>query len=192
MRRRVQIVAVLIIGGLVTVSGTSWAETVSQSATVTANVTPRAELALTRDDNSVTRFTASEVVFDRVDDQDGQADGDANFMYAPYRSETGKNWHLAQILSNGSTMTLTASVAGVAGTVPLADIMNVFFGGFFNSHGGFSGGTSGDWELLDTFSRTLNQPFTGVAPLNYQLLIGTVPSSASPYTGNITYTLTSN
>ena len=168
------------------------AATATAQTSVTASVAPRTELTLTRDTNSVTRGTTTQVVFDRYDDKDGQADGNAQFMYAPYRSETGKNWHLVDMLANGSSMTLTADVTGTAGTVPLASIMDAFFGGFYGSDGSFSGGTSGAWELLDTFSRTLNKPFDGIAPMNYRLRLAGVPASAAAYTGQVTYTLTSN
>lgn len=162
----------------------------SEPITISAQMPLRAQLDLVRDGNSVTRFSAGEVVFNRFDDQDGQADGSADFMYSPYRSETGKNWHLAKIVANGSTLTLTADVTGTAGTTPLATIMDVFFGGFFESDGNAKGGASGNWELLDTFTRTLNEPFSGTAPLSYRLRVRGV--TAGTHSGTITYSLVSN
>lgn len=160
------------------------AATDAASATVSATIPLRAELELTRDANSVTRFTAEQVVFDRVDDQDGLPDGNPLFMYAPYRSETGKNWHLADIAANGASMELTADVTGTAGPKDLKDILDLFFGGFFGSDGSQKGGTSGDWEPVDSFSRILNEPFIGVAPLNYRLRLSGVP--AGTYNGTVT------
>lgn len=161
------------------------------TATVTANVPIRAELALIRDTGSVTRGSVSSILFDKYDDKDVPG-GSAIHMYAPYRSETGKNWHVAQIIGNGTTMTLGATVTGAAGTTPLANIMDTFFGGFFRIDGSNAGGASGDWELLNGFTRTLNEPFVGSAPFNYRLRLFLVPGSSTPYTGQVTFTLTSN
>ncbi len=160
------------------------------SASVSANVTLRAELSLVRDTASVTRGSVGSILFDKYDDKD-MPGGSPIHMYAPYRSESGKNWHLASIIANGSTMTLSAAVTGNAGTTPLANIIDVFFGGFFRTDGSSAGGASGDWELLNGFTRTLNQPFAGTAPLNYRLRLFLVPASATPYTGQVTFTLTS-
>ena len=167
----------------------AWALSDTASVTVSADLPQRAELDIIRDLNSVGREDAGTVVFDKTDDTDGQANGDSNFMYAPYRSEVRKNWHLAKILSNGKKLTLTASVTGaIAGTsTKLADILDVFFGGFFETDGNSKGGKSGDWELLSTFKRELQEPFTGSAPFNYRLRLRGVP--AGTYSGNITYTL---
>ena len=160
-------------------------------ASITANVPVRAELSLIRDTNSVTRGSVSSVLFDKYDDKDVPG-GSPVHMYAPYRSEAGKNWHLASIIGNGSTMTLSATVTGNAGTTPLANIMDVFFGGFFRTDGSNAGGASSNWEILNGFTRTLNEPFAGSAPLNYRLRLLLVPASSTPYTGQITFTLTSN
>ena len=161
------------------------------TASVTATVPVRAELTLVRDANSVTRGSVSSIVFDKYDDKDVPG-GSSIHMYAPYRSEAGKNWHVAQMIGNGSTMTLSATVSGNAGSTPLANILDVFFGGFFRSNDGSSaGGASGDWELLNGFTRTLNEPFAGVAPFNYRLRLFLVPASATPYTGQVTFTLAS-
>lgn len=158
-------------------------------ATVTANIAAVEDLALVRDANSVTRGSATNILFNLVDSDDpGVTDGSPFFMYAPYRGETGQNWHLLDIGSNGSSFTLTADVTGTAGSQPLSSILDVFFGGLFADNGDNKGGASGDWELLDTFTRQLNEPFFGIAPLNYRLRIGAVP--AGDYTGTVTYTLT--
>ena len=160
-------------------------------ASITANVPVRAELSLIRDANSVTRGSVSSVLFDKYDDKD-MAGGSPLFMYAPYRSDGAKNWHVAQIIGNGATMTLSAAVTGNAGATPLANIIDTFFGGFFRIDGTSAGGASADWELLNGFTRTLNEPFAGSAPFNYRLRLFLVPASATPYTGQITFTLTSN
>ena len=174
---------------LVAQAAPSWAATDTAVATVTGNMTLRAELSLIRDALSVTRFTAGEVVFDRFDDNDGQVDGSPDFMYAPYRSEVGNNWHLTDITANGSSMTLSADVTGLAGSTPLANILDVFFGGFFERDGNSKGGASGDWEPADTFTRTLAEPFSGTAPFNYRLRVRGV--TAGTHTGTITFTLVS-
>ena len=160
------------------------------TASVTANVPVRAELTLIRDVNSVTRGSVSSILFDKYDDKDVPG-GSALHMYAPYRSESGKNWHVGQVIGNGATMTLSATVSGNAGATPLANILDVFFGGFFRTDGSSAGGASGDWELLNGFTRTLNEPFVGSAPFNYRLRLFLVPASATPYTGQVTFTLTS-
>lgn len=174
-------------------SSPSWALTDTVDVGVSATVPLRAEISIIRDANSVTRGTATgvPVVFDRYDDQDGQTDGSAFFMYAPYRSETNQNWHLANIVANGSSMDLTASVTGTAGGADLADILDVFCGGFFepvpppNS----KGGASTDWELLNGFSRHYDEPIIATAPFNYRLRLQGV--AAGTHSGNITYTLVS-
>jgi len=178
----------LAVTGLAT---RSWALTDSQSVGVSAVMPLRAELDIIRDVNSVSRGAAGTVVFDRYDDQDGQPDGNALFMYAPYRSETGRNWHLASIIANGSSMTLTANVTGLAGTTPLANIMDVFTGGFFEPFPppNFKGGASTDWELLDTFERVFNEPLTATAPMNYRLRLRGVVGGT--HSGTITFTLVS-
>lgn len=168
-----------------------WAAQDTATASVSATLPLRATLELTRDDNSVTRGSATTIRFDRVDDADvGVENPNPLFMYAPYRSEEGKNWHLADIVATGSSMTLTANVTGTAGGVNLSDIMDVFMGGFFHLNESGKGGKSTDWELLDTFERTLNEPFIGIAPFNYRLRIEQAP--AGTYSGVVTYTLVSN
>ena len=68
-------------------------------------------------------------------------------------------------------------------------------GGSGESDGGSAdcdaGGGSGDWELLNTFTRTLTEPFAGSAPFNYRLRLLGVPGRAAAYTGRITFTLSS-
>ena len=63
-------------------------------------------------------------------------------------------------------------------------------GGFFESDGNSKGGASGDWELLNGFTRILKEPFSGTAPFNYRLRIRGVPGGT--HTANVTYTLMSN
>ena len=178
-----------------------WAATSNANMTVSANVASRASLTLTRDQNSVTRFSASQLVFDRFDDQDNQgASGNAGFMYAPYRSETGKNWHLASLVANGASLTLSANVTGTVGSKPLSDVLSVWCGGFFEPGtqtpiAGTATVDDGDqntddWEKASTFPRALNQPFSGIVPFTYRLNVGGIRSGT--YSGSITYTLTSN
>lgn len=178
----------LTVGAAVT---SSWAVD-APPVTVTAEVTVREEIGLIRDPQSVSRFSATDIVFDRFDDQDGQPDGDPTFMYAPYRSEAGANWHLLDLLSNGSTFTITAAVTGDVNGTPLANIMDAFFGGFFGNNGSFSGGASSDWELLDTFTRTLAQPFFGTGPLSYRLRLDGVVGNPTAATGVVLYSLVSS
>ncbi len=171
-----------------------WAATATASATVSATLASRASLTLTRGSSSVTRGSAATVVFDKPDDQDVTG-GSGAFMYAPYRSEssvgTGKNWHSASIVANGTSMTLSATVSGTAGSTPLSSIMDVFVGGFFESGATseIAGTKSADWQPLNTYSKTLSQPFIGTVSFNYRLRIGTI--SAGTYAGTVTYTLTS-
>lgn len=176
------------------------AATETKSATVSASIAARASLALQRDTNSVTRFSAAQVVFDRYDDQDGLAaadDPDPNFMYSPYRSEAGKNWHVARIIANGGTqttltMTVTGNVGTGAGAKTLASVLSVFCGGFFQDGSAtpISGTKSSNWEAAQGFSKQVTgQTFTGTVPFNYRLSAAGVP--AGQYSGNITFTLTS-
>ena len=154
-------------------------------ANVSATVAIRAEISLIKDANSVST-SAGTITFSTYDDKD-MTGGSPIHMYAPIRSLTGKNWHVASIVANGTTSTLQADVTGVQ----LVNNMDVFFGGFFRTDGSSAGGASGDWELANTFTRTMTGPFAGTAPLNYRLRLLTVPASTTPYTGQITFTLSS-
>jgi hypothetical protein len=167
----------------------SWAAIDTATATVSAILTAVADVNLDRDTNSVTRGSASQVVFDKTDDKD-MTGGDAGYMYAPYRSETGKNWHVAKITANGSNMVLSASVSGTLGSKSLSDILKVWCGGFFTPGATtpITGTASTEWEYLNGWQRSLNKPFTGSVSFNYQLNISEV--GAGTYSGNITFTLT--
>lgn len=180
-----------VAAGSVMGSLPAWGATSAATATTSATVTQRADITLARDSGSVSRGSASQILFDRYDDQD-VTDGSGSFMYAPYRSETGGNWHVAKMFANGASMSLSADVSGTIGSDPLANRLSLFCGGFFPSSGGgaVSGTASSDWESTDSFSRTLNQSFVGTAPFNYRLDVQGVPSGA--YTGTVTYTLVSN
>lgn len=167
-----------------------WAATSTAAATVNATVPARATLALVTDINSVA-VSAGTVKFDKYDDVDIPG-GSPSFMYAPYRSLVGKNWHLASMVANGTSLTLTAAVSGTVGPKNLADVLSVFFGGFCDGNGDCSAGKSTTWEQLSTFSRTKTGAYAGSAPLNYRLDVSGVPSSSTPFTGSVTYTLTSN
>jgi hypothetical protein len=189
----------LVAGALAMSMGGSpvWAATATGTATVTTTVPIRANLALKRDPTgSVTRGTVSTLLFDKYDDQDtGVTAPSANFMYAPYRSETGKNWHMAEILANGASMTLSIDVTGTVGTLSLSSILFVFCGGFFPAVTGtgtstaIAGSASTDWQLADTYTKTLTQTFNGVVPFNYRLTVTGVRAAA--YTGTVTFTLVS-
>lgn len=178
----------------------AWAATQSATASVSASVPARAEVALARDTNSVGRGSAGGLVFDKYDDQDMTADPNASsgFMYAPYRSETGKNWHVAKIVANGSSLTLTVTATGTVGAAQVADRLKVWCGGFFLpgevgvTGSAIAGTASTAWESLagSGFSRNLSQAFNGTASFNYQLNVADI--SAGTYNGTLTFTLTSN
>ena len=201
MRRMKASTKLLAVSGIVSLglgvpAQPAMSATVTATATVSATLTSRTTLSLQRDTtSSVTRFSASQVVFDRYDDQDpGVTNPNSGFMYAPYRSEVLKNWHIARIFSNGTTMTLSATVTGTVGGQPIANRINVFCGGFFDSSlptgsPPIDGTASEDWEALQGFSRTLSRGFAGVVPFNYRLNVSGV--SAGTFTGSVTYTLIS-
>ena len=166
----------------------AWAATAG--CTVSMTVLTRAEITLVRDANSVSRGTASTLVFDTYDDVDTTG-GSSTTMYSPKRTaEAGKNWHMVSVIGNGSTTTLSAAVTGTVGaSTPLKDRLDCFFGGFFRaSDGGSEGGGSGAWESMDGFSRSLGS-FSGTGPFNYRLRLDSIP--AGSYSGSITFTLTS-
>ena len=196
-RLRKGVLASLVVGMIVVSwpSVPSWALTDTVDVGVSAVMPLRTEISMIRDVNSVSRGSVGTVLFDRYDDDPVAVGGKPNpnslFMYAPYRVEDGKNWHLASIIANGSTMTLTASVTGSAGATPLADILDVFCGGFFEPFlpPNDKGGKSGDWELLDTFERSYTEPITATVPFNYRLRLRGVV--AGTHSGTITYTLVS-
>lgn len=167
----------------------AFAGTSTATATVSATITSITSVALTRDTNSVTRGTATQIVFDRLDSVD-MPGGDAGFMYAPYRSETNKNWHLAAIVANGSTMTLAMTVSGNVGTTPLSSILSVWSGGFYTPGATtpITGTPSTAWEFANGWQRSLSQPFTGTVPFNYRLSVSGV--AAGVYSGSVTLTLT--
>ena len=186
------LVALLVVSLAVAGAATPlWALTDSESVAISAVMPLRAELAIARDGGSVGRGSPATVLFDKYDDQDGQPDGSPLFMYAPYRSEAGKNWHVVKVIANGSTMTLTADVTGTAGAKPLAEILDVFTSGFFEPFPppNFKGGASTDWELLDTFERKFDEPLTASAPMSFRLRLRGVV--AGTHAGTITYTLVS-
>lgn len=167
---------------LVLVSTAAWAATDIASASVSATVASVCDVSLIRDDNSVARGSITQIVFDKRDDKD-MTGGNAGFMYAPYRSEgASKNWHLAQIVANGSSVVLSAAVSGSAGTKQLSDVMKVWCGGFFTPGAktpidGTATPTTTGWEWLNGWQRSLSRPFTGTVPFSYQLLIGELPGA---------------
>jgi len=183
-------IVMLIALGLTLASAQAFAGTATATATVTASVPSVTTVALARDAGSVTRGSATTVLFDKLDSQDGSG-GDAGLMYAPYRTaENGKNWHIAKVAANGSTLTLGVTVSGTAGGQPLSGLLKLFCGGFFytGSSTFIDGTKSADWEFANGFQRTLNQAFIGTVPFNYQLNVSTVGSGS--YSGSVTFTLT--
>lgn len=169
----------------------SYAATATATASVSATVASVTTVSLIRDTNSVTRGSVTQILFDKRDDQD-MTGGNAGYMYAPYRSETGKNWHLASVAANGSNVALGTSVTGSLGATPLANVLKLWCGGFFTpgSSTPITGTNSTDWEWANGWQRSLSQPFTGTVPFNYQLNITDIPAGG-PYTGTVTFTLTS-
>ncbi len=188
--------SVAVAIAVVSTAAPAWAATITANASVQAVVPDSTAFTLEKDAaTSVPRFAADQIVFDRVDNQDPGVTGPSpDFMYAPYRSETGMNWHIGRINATGSSMTLSADVTGTAGSTPLANILSTFCGGFFPANGppgvAIPGTPSTDWENLNTFTRTLNQSFSGVTSFNYRLSIAGIP--AGTYNGQVTYTMVSN
>lgn len=177
---------------LLTLSVTlAFAGSSTATATVTATVPSLTLVSLSRDTNSVTRGSATQIVFDKLDSVD-MPGGDPGYMYAPYRNPTekDKNWHIAQVIANGSTMVLGMSATGSIGATPLANILKVWCGGFYapGATNPLTGTRSEAWEFANGWQRSLSQPFTGTVPFNYQLNVSSVGSGT--YSGSITITLT--
>lgn len=155
---------------------------------VTVDLPLTATLSTSLDANSACP-SADEIVFDLLDSEDAGVTGpSAFFAYQPPRSAVNKNCHLIDIHANGSSMTLSAEFSGQAPN------LSVFFGGFFAAIPGDNnkGGQSGDWESVSGFSRVLNEPFIGIAPVNYRIGDGFTPLTAGLKSGTITWTLVSN
>lgn len=191
--KRLNIVTVMVMVLALALSpGLSWAATAA--ASVSATVLSIATITLTRDESSVTRGSATQILFDKRDGGETPPPASPNpaYMYAPYRAggEAGKNWHVAQIAANGSTLTLSASVTGAVGAIPLANILAVWSGGFFlpGSTTPIDGTADNGWRTLNGWTRTLSQPFIGTVSFNYQLNISQVGSGT--YAGTVTFTLT--
>jgi len=151
-------------------------------------------ISLSRDGHSTNRGSATSIVFDRYDDQDNQTSPDRAFMYAPYRSErpNGSNWHIARIIANGSTVTLSVGVTGSIGNVAFAQALKVYCDGFYPAWGATApiGGTkSNDWEMANAFARIVDEPFVGTVPLRYKLDASGV--NIGTYVGRMIFTLTS-
>jgi hypothetical protein len=184
-------IAMLIALGLTLASVQAFAGTATATATVTASVPSITTVSLARDlTGSVTRGSATTILFDKLDSQDGSG-GDAGLMYAPYRTaENGKNWHIAKVAANGSTLTLAVAVSGTVGGQPLANLLKLYCGGFFltGSPTFISGTNSTDWEFASGWQRTLTQAFIGTVPFNYQLNVSAI--GAGSYSGSVTFTLT--
>jgi hypothetical protein len=170
------------------------AEALSVSASVSVTIRSITSIALSRDDNSVTRGRKDLIVFDRLDSDDGQANGNPSLMYAPYRSEGGLNWHILEIIANGRNMTLSVACSGNVGPEPLADILKLWCGGLYElgSKTPISKTPSEDWEWANGWERSFtNRGFIGIAPFNYQLNVMHVPAGG-PYTGaTVTFTVVS-
>lgn len=186
--------ALVIVALLALVPVASFAAQATASATVTAQVPVATRLQLIRDANSVTRGSTTNILFDRLDGADpGVTNPNYGYMYAPYRSETGKNWHLTDMVANGSTMSLSVAVTGTVGGQPLASILHLWCGGFFEPGASqpISGTASTEWDYANGWQRSLSRPFIGTAPFNYRLTVTGVPGGQT-YTGSVTFTLTSN
>jgi len=185
---------VLIMAVLALVPVASYAASATASATVTAQVPVATRVSLVRDANSVTRGSATNILIDRLDGNDpGVTNPNFGFMYAPYRSETGKNWHVADMVANGASMSLSISVTGSVGSTPLSSLLKLWCGGFYTPGATtpISGTASTDWEFANGWQRSLARPFIGTAPFNYRLDVSSVPGGQT-YTGSVTFTLTSN
>lgn len=190
--------AVGIAGALLLVvsPALSWASTAFVDVPVSVTIPITATLKVERDGTSSLRgaVNGTNILFDKLDSNDGQPDGNADFMYAPYRSEVNKNWHILRIFGNGANTSLTSTVSGTVGGVQLNTLLSVFCGGYFPVTGGgpLPGTRSPDaWELLATFNRNTG-PFQGVASMNYQLNVQGVAAGPSVIVGGaVTYTLTS-
>jgi len=72
---------------------------------------------------------------------------------------------------------------------PIAEVLGIFCGRFFQDQFGAQDGASTDLGLANGFTRGLNQPCFGIVPLNYRLRNAAV--SAGTATGNITFTVVS-
>lgn len=175
----------------------TFAETSTATATVTASVPSVTLVSLARDTNSASRGSAVQILFDKLDSAD-MSGGNDGYMYAPYRSETNMNWHIAQVVANGATMVLSMTTDGSVGTTPLSSVLKVWCGGFFTPGATtpITGTASADktgqpgsgWEYANGFQRSLSQPFVGTVPFNYQLNVSGLASGS--YSGGITITLT--
>jgi len=174
----------------------AWAETSTASATVAVSLAQRTEIALDRNDKSVSRGSKTVIIFDKTDFEDRGKDGNPIQMYAPYVTESsaGQNWHILDILST-TGLNITAQVTGTVGGKPLADIMQFYCDKFygFDPQQNFDPCSSdqGDakWHYLNGWTWQSSSPFVGTTPLNYRLLILGV--NAGQYAGQITYTATS-
>jgi len=163
----------------------AWVATATDTATVRASISRTVDIELDTDDNSVAT-NARTIIFDKLDSDD-MSNGNSGYMYAPYRSRTGKNWHVAVILANGST-SLTLKIDGTISGIS-KDKFKIWCGGFFPPGGStpISGTVSTDWETMP-FTRKVSGPFIGSASFNYQLNIAGV-TGGTTHTGSITYTL---
>lgn len=164
---------------------------------VTVPLTLDAEIPVTttasvdRDAGSVTRGTPATILFDRLDSADPGVSGpSATTLYAPYRSEVGKNWHVLKLFGNTATTSLTTTVTGTISGIAAATRVFTFCGGLFPEAGGVVSGTpSTAWETLHGFTRSVG-PFLGSSSFNYKLdATGMVAGSYAGVT--VTYTLTS-
>ncbi len=161
-----------------------FAATVTATATVNATVPAMSNFSLTTDAGSAATDPLV-INFDTLDSTD-MTGGSPNFEYAPKRSITGKNWHVANIASN-TPFTLTAQVTGTIGGQPAANVLSVFCGGLF-INGTNSGWASTNWEPLQGFSRTRTSGASGSASFNYRLdVTGVQPGTSS---ASVVYTLT--
>lgn len=167
--------------------GTPWvqAATATATATITATIPTVITVALVKDINSGC-LTSSQIAFTTLDAQD-MPGGSLTHMYAPLRSQTGKNCFVVRIDTN-APFQLSTQVSGSSGSWEAASQMEVWAAGFFADDTTHKGGASTAWESLVAFKRAVSGGFSGVLPLNFRARIaGVVPGA---YTGTVTFTLT--
>ncbi len=194
MNRLMVGVATLLAGGMLMTTA-AWADTATADATIAIDIKPITQLSLIRAFGCCTsRGNPNIVIFDKID-FDERPNGDPGSMFAPYNgSENGLSWSLFAIRTTSANWDLTADVTGTAGSKNLKDILFLTVGDFFTFDGQNKGGGSGssgggsNFELLDTFARHYNIPFSGTASMKYKADIRDV--QAGTFAGKVTYTLT--
>ena len=172
--------------GLLTVTPVAWAATATAVVTISATVPAVSSFAVQKGTNSACP-TPGAVSFTKLDSADVTG-GSSDFIYAPLRSVQNANCYELAIDSNLGSNTISATVTGTAGTLPLSGLLSTFWGGCFKSDGTNAGQASTTWETTQGFTRTYLGGLTGVCSVNHRLTVkGLQPGS---YTGTVTWTLT--